>query len=192
MGASDAQWLLEALNDVVVGLDSYLTAGRTLFRPNIGTLHYLPMPVGQRSMWGVVERYPDRQEPFYAVFEVDGDSEPSLPQEAHYTAVRRLEAHYLGSSGKVLLGMAGELPDGIQAPAGPIEVEDFRTISLRIPPKPFGGDAWYIRYRHRSIPECIFEIEHRFVDVVDASIFVEPTTSTGFPKVGGASVVGNL
>ncbi len=136
MGASDAVWILSALGDVVEGLDRYRAAPRFINRPNIGTLHFLPMPAGMRSMWGVVKRYPDEPEPFHAVFEVEGDSEPCITQEAHYTAVRRLEAHYLGSAAPVLLGMMQKLPGGIVPPIGPVEIEDFRTVSLVSPRHP--------------------------------------------------------
>jgi len=175
MGASDAHWLLEAFSDVVEGLDRHRTSGRTLLRPNIGLLHFLPMPPGERSMWGVVKRYPDQREPFYAVFEVEGESDPSLPQEAHYTAVRRLEAHYLGSAGPVLLGLVNSLPDAAKADVGPLAVTDFSAISLRIPPNPFAGDVWKMRYRHRAIPSSVFELEHRFCEVIEASIYSFPT-----------------
>jgi hypothetical protein len=174
MGASDAVWILSALGDVVDGLDRYRAAPRLIHRPNIGTLHFLPMPAGMNSLWGMVKRYQDEPEPFHAIFEVEADNEPCITQEAHYTAVRRLEAHYLGSAAAVLLGMMTKLPEEITSPPGPVEIEDFRTVSLRIPPAPFGGDAWQLRYRHRGLPRCIFEIEYRFANIVDVSIAVEP------------------
>jgi len=174
MGASDANWLLEALGKVVDGLDEYRETGRKITRPNIGTLHFLPMPDGRRPVWGVVKRYPDQPEPFYAVFEVEGEEEPSTLQEAHYNAVRRLEAHYLGSSAPILLGLTSKLPDGVQPPRSPLAVEDFRAVSLLIPPDPFSGDVWKIRYRHREVPHCIFELEHTYCDVTEASIYCNP------------------
>lgn len=174
MGASDAQWILGALSHVLEGLDRCLISPRKISRPNIGTLHFMPMPGGERSLWGVVKRYPDQPEPFYAVFEVEGEDEPNILQEAHYTAVRRLESHYLGSSREVLFGLMGQLPEGTAPPAGPLAVEDFRTISVRIPPNPFHGQAWKMRYRHREVPDCIFELEHAYCDIVEASIYRDP------------------
>ena len=105
MDASEALGLLSALNSAVEGLDRCFTSPRVLLRPNIGTLHFITIP-GRSSLWGVVKRYPDQPEPFYALFEVEGDSEPNIVQEAHYTATRRLEAHYLAFAAPVLAALA--------------------------------------------------------------------------------------
>jgi hypothetical protein len=175
MGASDAQTVLGALSSVLEGLDRCLTTPRKIERPNIGTLHFMGMQGDEKSLWGVVKRYPDQPEPFYAVFEVEGEDEPSILQEAHYTAVRRLESHYLGSARSVLFGLMGTLPAGVQRPTGPLLLGDFRMISLRIPPNPFDGQVWKLRYRHRDVPECVLELEHAYCEIVEANIYRDPT-----------------
>lgn len=174
MGASDAQWILGALSHVLEGLDRCLISPRKISRPNIGTLHFMPMPGGERSLWGVVKRYPDQPEPFYAVFEVEGEDEPNILQEAHYTATRRLEAHYLASAAPILAGLCQQLPKGVATKAGAL-MEDFRTLSLRIPRNPFNGDPWKLRYRHREVPDRVFELEYTYVDVTEARIYSDPT-----------------
>jgi hypothetical protein len=178
MDASDARWILSALNHVVEGIDRCLTAPRTLSRPNIGTLHFMPMPGKPHSLWGVVKRFPDQPEPFYAVFEVQGEEEPSGLQEAHYTATRRLEAHYLAGAAPILAGLCEALPDGL-TPPDTRSAEDFRTLSLRIPRNPFDGDAWKLRYRHRDLTNCVFELEYTYCDVTEVCIYTSPTEDSG-------------
>lgn len=168
MDASEALGLLSALNSAVEGLDRCFTSPRVLLRPNIGTLHFITIP-GRSSLWGVVKRYPDQPEPFYALFEVEGDSEPNLVQEAHYTATRRLEAHYLAFAAPVLTALAHS--EGVRTAPDCDGVEDFRTVSLRIPPNPFAGQTWKLRYRHRRLPHRIFELEYEAADLREAYVY---------------------
>lgn len=174
MDASDARWLMSALDSAVEGLDRCLASPRRVTKSNIGTLHFMPMSRG-RSIWGVVKRYPDQREPFYAVFEVEGDAEPSIIQEAHYIATRRLERYYLAASAPILAAMAcaeGAMPSTVARPE-----EDFHAVSMRIPPNPFHGEPWKLRYRHRELSRQVFELEYAAADLTQAYVYSEPLLS---------------
>jgi hypothetical protein len=173
MGASDAALLLDALGEVVDGLDRARACRRSINRPNIGTLHFMPMQPPKRSLWGVVKHNPDQPDPFLGVFEVEGEEEPSIVQEAHYASVRRLESNYLLHARKVLMELVRTLPAELK-PDGGIALEDFRTISLRMPPNPFDEGTWKLRYRLRQVPGCTFQVEYLFADIVDAAFFAAP------------------
>lgn len=156
MEASDLPTRDVALADFVVEMGRARAARRCVEVRAIGVLWYSPSPDGGLAVWRCIDRQSTTCGPVMATIEVLGEREPGLVQVAHYIQARRLARRYASQSVRTLAGL-------VSATAGqPLEcqADEFILDSIRIPPRPWHGDVWRLRWRHPLAAGRVLELAY--------------------------------
>lgn len=177
MGGSDSPTLDVALPDFIVAMGRAKAARRYVDVPAIGVLWYMPSPADGPSLWGCVDRQSRTCGPLVAAIEVAGESEPNLTQIAHYVHARRLARRYAQQCVHTLSGL-------VSAAAGwqiACQADEFTLDSIRIPPRPWDGEVWKMRWRHAKAAGRVLELEFVELEAHAAHIYGVGPEATALP-----------